>query len=248
MPVKNGLISELEQIVREAGIMAQSARKGMVVSTKPDGSLVTTVDQEVERFLRQELPKLVPDTTIWGEEYGFAEPGPGGSWLVDPIDGTSNFVYGQPLWGVTVGLLEAGKLVAGVVAIPDMDWSFRAAFGQGAFFNGEPMVTLNSGPLQKCQLVGQADDIRDPFHFLPGKRRHFGAFVVEAMFLAKGFFRAMTSTKVKLYDAAGSLVVLRELGIEVRTLDGELFDEGKWMRDERCEPFAMVPQDSWPSR
>ena len=226
--------------------MAQKARPTMVVSTKGDGSLVTSADREVETFIRSELPRLAPNTTIWGEEFGFEAPGEGGSWLVDPIDGTSNYVYGQPLWGVTVGYFKNGKLVAGVVNIPDMGWSFRAEAEKGALLNGELMQNVKSGALQKCELVGQADEATDPFHFLVGKRRHFGSFVVEAMFLAQGFFRAMTSTKVKLYDAAGSLVILREVGIEVKTMAGECFDESKWMKNERCEPFAMVPPGAWP--
>lgn len=247
MPVAEGLILELERVVKAAGELAKAQRSAMTVTTKPDGSLVTSVDQSVEVFLRDELPNLCLGATIWGEEYGFEQPGKDGTWLVDPIDGTSNFVYGQPLWGITVGLVQDGALAAGVVLLPDLDWSFAAMKGAGATFNGAPMSQVQQGPIQECELVGQADHKQDKFNFLPGKRRHFGSFVVEAMFLARGYFRAMTSTKVKLYDAAGSLVVLREVGIEVRTLDGSFFDESRWMKDERCEPFAMVPPGGWVS-
>lgn len=213
---------------------------------KEDGSLVTEADREVEQFLRNELKHLAEGATFWGEEYGYQEPGSGGLWLLDPIDGTSNYAYGQPLWGVTVALAQEGTLVAGVVALPALGWSFRALRGHGAWCNGERMAQIPAGCVKPNELVGRSDERHDPFTPLPGKRRHFGSFVVESMFVALGMFRAMTSTRVKLYDAAGSLVVLREVGIEVRMKSGEGFDESQWLRDVRCDPFVMAPVGAWP--
>ena len=246
MPVDQGLTLELERAVKAAGVMAQKKREHLETELKPDGSIVTNADREVETFLREELAPLVPEATFWGEEFGFDEPSSNTVWLIDPVDGTTNFAFGQPLWGVTVALMRDGRLEAGAVVLPDLDWSFRAGLGDGAFLNGEVLPQIEPGPIQPFQLVGQSDDKTDPFEFLPGKRRHFGSFVVEGMFLARGYFRAMTSTKVKLYDAAGCLVVLREVGLEVRTLEGCLFDEAKWLRNERVEPFVMVPRNAWP--
>lgn len=224
--------------------MAVRLRSTAVTERKPDGSLVTTADKDVEAFLRAELPTLLPGTSIWGEEFGFEEPGPAGTWLVDPVDGTSNYVFGQPLWGVTVALLVEGRLTVGSVVVPDLGWAFSAATGEGAWLNGSRLPHIAPGPIQPFELVGQADDGHEVFDFLPGKRRHYGAFVVEAMMMAKGGLRAMIATKAHLYDAAGSLVVLRECGADVRTPRGEDFDEAQWARPGRCGPFAIVPKDT----
>ncbi len=218
----------------------------MDVTLKPDGSLVTTADEEVERFLRKQLERLVPGASVWGEEYGFDPITDGGTWLVDPIDGTSNFRFGQPLWGVTVAFMRDGRLLAGSVVLPDLGWSFCASLGGGATLNGRPLDPVKKGPIQKFELLGHADDGIEAFSFLPGKRRHLGAFVAEAMFVATGGYRAMTCTKACLYDAAGSLVVLRELGAEFRCEDGSFFDESLWLRPVKMAPFAVVPPEAWP--
>lgn len=246
MPLDQGLVIELERATKAAGDMAQKKRESLATELKPDGSIVTNADRDVETFLRKELGPLVPGATFWGEEFGFDEPDSETVWLIDPVDGTTNFAFGQPLWGVTVALMQDGRLEAGTVFLPDLGWSFRAGLGDGAFMNGNPLDPVEPGPIKPFELVGQSDDKSDPFDFLPGKRRHYGSFVVEGMFLARHYLRAMTSTKVKLYDAAGCLVVLRELGLEVRTKEGCLFDEAHWLRDVRCEPFAMVPRNAWP--
>lgn len=246
MPFDESSLTELEAIVGQAAKIAQDRQKLAKVMDKEDGSLVTEADQEVERFLRDQLADKVPGAAFWGEEFGYQKPGPGGLWLLDPIDGTSNYAYGQPLWGVTVALAHEGKLAAGIVVLPALGWSFRALRGRGAWCNGEPMSPVVKGCVKPNDLVGRSDEKHDPFHDLPGKRRHFGSFVVESMFVAQGMFRAMTSSRVKLYDAAGSLVVLREVGIEVRTKSGDLFDESQWLRDVRCDPFVMAPPGAWP--
>ncbi|MBS1724183.1 MAG: hypothetical protein JSS66_14665 [Armatimonadetes bacterium] len=246
MALPTDLLSTLEAVTVEAGRLAQSLRRNMEVSHKPDGSLVTSADRDVEVMLREHLPGIIAETGIWGEEFGFEEPGPNGTWLVDPIDGTSNFVFGQPLWGVTIAHMAGGRLTAGSVAMPDLGWSFVAVEGQGAFKNGERLATVKCGPIERFELVGQADDGSEAFDFLPGKRRHLGAFVAEAMFMATGGMRAMTATKASLYDAAGSLVVLREAGAEVRNADGSAFDESKWLAPGRVDPFVILPPGAWP--
>ncbi|MBL8064637.1 MAG: inositol monophosphatase family protein [Chthonomonadaceae bacterium] len=243
MNLQSDFLHRLESIVSSAGELAQSCRTGLQMDLKPDGSIVTNADREVEKYLFDGLSRLAPKATFWGEESGFAPPGPDGAWLIDPIDGTSNFYFGLPLWGVTVGFIQLGRVIAGSVALPDLGWSFRAMEGQGAELNGEPMISAKPGPILPFELVGQADDGAKAFDTIPGKRRHFGAFVVEAMFVAKGGIRGLLSTKARLYDVAGSLVVLRELGYRVVTADMAPFDESHWHIDSPCGPFAVLPPE-----
>lgn len=235
---------DLQRIMVEAGKMAQEIRQHLQIELKPDGSVVTNADKEIETFLRSELKKIAPEAAIWGEEYGFEEMNSHGAWLIDPIDGTTNYSVGQPLWGITIAFMQNGKLQSGLVSLPDLNWHFAAQSGHGATMNDSELKPSKTGAIANHELVGDADDMRGTFDFIPGKRRHFGAFVAEAMFLAQGYFRAMTCTKAKLYDAAGSLVILREVGLQIKTLSGNDFEEAGYYKNIKLDPIAILPQNS----
>ncbi len=241
-----GLLPATDGVLRHAAEIALDCRRRLVRELKPDGSMVTNADREVEAYCRRALTEALPGSTVWGEEEGFEEPGPNGLWLVDPIDGTTNFAFGQPLWGITIALWREGALQVGAVCLPDLDRWFLAERGRGATCNGLPLAPVSPNPIRQEELIGLADDSPGPFRGLGGKSRHVGAFVVEAMFVALGYYRAMTATRCKLYDAAGSLVILRELGARVVTATGEGFDDGRYVRPVLCEPFAVVPQGALP--
>lgn len=235
------------QAIDQAAEMALSRQRMSGHELKEDGSVVTEVDREVERFLRAELGPLTPGAGIWGEEYGFAEPTEAGYWVIDPIDGTSNFAFGLPLWGVTAGYLIHGKIEWGAMNLPALGWSFVARRGQGATLNGQPMRPIAPGPILDHQLVGYGDSIPTNVvggKVIPGKVRHVGSFVVEAAFMAVQGLRAMLTSRCNLYDCAGGFAVLRELGAEVRHLDGTTWDEVEGCKPQRLPPLAAVPRGS----
>src|SRR6187431_648871 len=118
--------SELESIARQAGKIAQDARRESTRELKPDGSIVTNGDRLVEEFLRRELPKVV-NAPIWGEEYGYAEEDPNGVWAVDPVDGTTNYAFGSPLWGVSIALVKGDEVELGAVFLPDLNEMYLAS-------------------------------------------------------------------------------------------------------------------------
>lgn len=107
-------------------------RQGVRAELKPDGSPVTAADKEVERQLRRVLAEQRPRDAILGEEYGESGDGPR-RWIIDPIDGTSNFVAGRPFWGTHVALEQAGEIVIGVITRPAYGASWWASRGAGAF-------------------------------------------------------------------------------------------------------------------
>ena len=115
------------------------ADRDFTVTTKPDGSPVTTVDQAVERALRDRLAERRPDHAILGEEYGRS----GDSewcWYLDPIDGTSDFVSGDPDWMTFVALGRGSDITVAVIGVPARSERWWAARGDGAFRDGEPMA------------------------------------------------------------------------------------------------------------
>lgn len=244
MGVDHAVRKELERLIREAGRLAVETRSAMCREIKPDGSIVTTADRNVETFLRHELASLTPGASFWGEEFGYEPPAPGGFWVLDPIDGTSNFAYGQPLWGVTAGYLVDGKIVLGAIDLPELGWTLTATKGGGATLNGAPLPEIPAGPIAATDLLGIGDSAMAVVPNFPGKMRHIGSFVIEAAFVARQNLRAMATARVKLYDAAAGILICRELGAEVREISGADWNEAEWQQPIPCRPLYVGPKGS----
>jgi myo-inositol-1(or 4)-monophosphatase len=241
------LVTALGELTRRAGALAQEARKKGGSELKPDGSIVTIADREVEIFLRNELPSLAPGSTLWGEEFGREEEGEGGLWVIDPVDGTSNFSFGSPLWGVTVALVKDARILAGVVALPDLGELYTSGLGLGSFLNGERLKEIPGGPVEDHQLISFDDGllVRHPNAKLPGKMRYGGAFVVDGVFVATQRLRGMIGRREKLYDVAACVLINSELGADVRYADGSPFDIAPLAKGAKItRPWLMFPKDS----
>lgn len=240
------LSSQLEsllQLVLEAGEIGKEGflRRGYEV--KGDGTLVTETDRKVETFFREKLDTVAPGAAFWGEEEGFAEPNEEGLWLIDPIDGTTNFAYGLPLWGVTVGLYKGGEIILGAMCMPMLDDWIAAEKGKGAFRNGRQLPRLRPGGIEPWEPVGFGDlSLLRQVEF-PGKVRHMGAFVAESFgFLTQGM-RAQGTSSLCLYDAACGIIAAREIGAEMVHFDGSPFRESDWVAPTGVKPFFFLPPD-----
>src|SRR5215831_13849735 len=134
---------ELKFARRIAAAAGENARRireqGIAVETKADASPVTIADKENERLIREAIEREYPDDGILGEE-GTSKPGTSGRrWIIDPIDGTRDFVRGNRFWCVLVALEEADETLVGVAQFPMLEETYWAAHGGGAFRNGEPI-------------------------------------------------------------------------------------------------------------
>lgn len=236
---------ELGRLAAEAGRMAQDERKRLARELKGDGSIVTNGDRAVETWLREKLPAFVPHSTVWGEEFGFEDAGSGGRWLVDPIDGTSNYSFGSPLWGVSIGLEVGGRLKIGAVMLPDLGELYLAEDGGGAFVNGEPLPPIEPGPIRPEQLTSYNEHVARVLDGVPGKQRLVGAFVIDGTFTVRGRYRALVAMREKLYDVSACVVLAREVGMDVRYIDGAPFDERELLIDRKIgRPWGMLPRES----
>jgi histidinol-phosphatase len=194
------------------------------VETKPDATPVTDADRAVERAIRDELGRRRPGDSIVGEEYGSSGAGTR-RWIVDPIDGTKNFVRGVPIWATLIALMEADEVVAGVVSAPALGRRWWAARGRGAWlsvFGGEPRRLRVSG-------VGALADASVSYtaggwEGAPGGRagldalvrqvwrtRGYGDFWPHAM-VAEGVLDIATEPEVSLWDLAPLAVLVHEAG------------------------------------
>jgi myo-inositol-1(or 4)-monophosphatase len=239
------LLSPLGDIAVQAGQIAIQARQQMVREEKPDGSVVTNADREVEQYLRSVLPSLLPGTTIWGEEYGFSDPGPEGLWLVDPVDGTTNFAHGSPLWGVSIALLRGTGISLGAIVLPDLGELYLAAAGEGVTCNGVPLPPIPPGEVMRRETVGYSESVMRLGIKIPGRMRCSGAFVVEGVWVMQQRYRGMVGVREQLYDIAPCLLFAQELGAEVRYLDGTPFDIGELTAPVKiAKPWIIFPAES----
>ncbi|MES1228390.1 MAG: inositol monophosphatase family protein, partial [Armatimonadota bacterium] len=195
-------------------------------------------------FLVPRLLELIPGAGIWGEEGTWIDPTDKGFWLIDPIDGTSNYAYNQHLWGVTVAYIFEGVITLGSIVMPNVDIALIAAKGQGCWLNGKRLPDIPEGRIEPFHLMGHGSTSQISKYEHIAKARHLGAFVAEAAYLCTQGLRAMTTNRVKLYDAAAGMLMVRELGGIVTYLDGQPFDESQWMKDVRTPPLYMGPRDS----
>lgn len=240
----------LSKIVEYAGVLAQRARSEVQIELKEDGSIVTQADRQVENWLSAQLVKLLPGTEMWGEESGFKNPGPKGLWVVDPIDGTANYAFGSPLWGVSVAYYHEERIQLAEICLPDLSESYTAILGQGAHLNGQPLPSIPEGPIQKHELIGYPDSLlKDyPQQKWPGRMRQLGAEVVHGTFMASQRHRAHMTVKVKFYDIAGCVCIMRELGAEILYANGKPFQEKELVRDTRLqEPLLFFPKGAYSS-
>ncbi len=231
--------------MRHAGTLALSLRANLTREDKPDGSIVTNADREVELFLRNALSVLVPGSTFWGEEFGKDSAGTGGLWLIDPIDGTSNYFFGLPLWGVSVALLQGESLVLGAVALPELDEWYLSTLGGGATCNGVQLPKIRPGGIESNDLMGYCDSLQKayPGQKIPGKMRCCGAFVLSGAWTVKGTLRGCIGYREKFYDMAGSVALANELDLDVRYASGEKMPLDDLLQDQPIDQaWCILPK------
>ena len=124
-------------------------------SNKADGSVVTELDEEIERVVQAEILAKFPDTPVYGEETGYGDSGATTFWLIDPIDGTKSFIDGTPTFTNMAAMIHNGETVASIIYNPTEDAMYTAFRGEGAFKNGE-MLSLGSTVPQPVILCKEA--------------------------------------------------------------------------------------------
>src|SRR4051794_32037244 len=127
----------IKDLAREAAALAVERSRSVTPHEKANLSYVTDLDHDLERLIRERLGARFPDDRLTGEEYAAAGGGGPRRWSIDPIDGTGNLVHGLPLWAISIGLLDEGEPVLGVIAIPPLGELFWAVKGSGAWRDGE---------------------------------------------------------------------------------------------------------------
>jgi len=214
----------------------------LVVTVKPDRTPVTDADQAVERLIRERIESARPQDTILGEEYGGGRE-PGRQWIIDPIDGTANFMRHVPIWGTLIALAIDGAPVVGVVSSPALGKRWWAAKGHGAWSETieheatrrDPIALHVSGvqsfddaflsynSLQGWDSEGRIDDAIALSRSV-GRSRAIGD-MWSYMLLAEGAIDIVTEFDVKPYDLAALIPIVEEAGGRFTSVEGV---DGPW--------------------
>lgn len=223
MSAKLALASQITAQAAEMALGFFNRRDSIEVSSKRTQDFVSEADVAVEQFIRAQLAQHFPQDAIIGEELGGVLTD-ASCWVIDPIDGTSNFLRGSPLWGVSLGLVERKKPVIGVVALPVLNELFAAGSGQGIFHNGKPFRRDDRfGDVQIVSLGDSSDDkLDEASSFYQGLRAAewsvhcYRCTTVGMVFAAKGIIDGHLQRRTTLWDIAGGAVICQEAGLETR--------------------------------
>jgi myo-inositol-1(or 4)-monophosphatase len=223
-----------ERAARAAGdvLMSYYGRPPEGLASKSsETDLVSDADREAERAVRNLLGAERPDDGLLAEEGSHAPGSSGRRWLVDPLDGTINFLYGFPAWAVSVALEDAAGVAVGVVYSPVHGETFSAVRGEGARLNGRPLRVREPRGLESAMVATgfsyeaarraeQAEVIR---RLLPSARdiRRAGAAALDLAWLAAGRVDAFYERGLQDWDSAAGDLLVREAGGAVADLDGD---------------------------
>ncbi len=205
----------------------------VVAEEKQDGSLLTEADTEMQKQTQAFLEKHWPQYAFLGEESPAAEQeaamqSEGGCWILDPVDGTSNFAIGVPFYAVSLALMVQGKLVAGLIYDPSRDEMFAAREGHGATLNGNSLIAKTAK-----QKVKQTSGLIDFKRLSPematkiaveipySSQRSFGSVALDWCWIAAGRGQIYLHGAQNIWDYAAGWLILNEAGGYSCTLDNE---------------------------
>ena len=220
---------------RRAGEVLQALRHRFDVREKGLSDLVTNADLDAQKTIRQAIHARFPEHDFLGEE---DDDRPSCSspyrWIVDPLDGTTNYVHGYPYYSVSIALTVAGELTVGVVYDPNRDECFVAAAGQGATLNGQPIHVSEQADLRRCLLVTgfPADVARTQCnvdHFVAMIQRcrsirRLGSAALNLAYVACARLDGYWEMGLFPWDTAAGVLLVREASGRVTRPDGTPYD------------------------
>ncbi len=223
------LVEQVKDLVLESAKFTEVGNYSITEKEGESYNIVTSADLAVQEFLQKNLLNLVPGSGFMGEEEGQRDNGTPLCWVVDPIDGTTNFARGMKQSGISVAFRVNGEYVLGVVYNPDLKDMFWAVKGKGAYLNGE-RLSVSKKDFEHTIICTAlclyrknyadicAEILKDAFLQCADFRR-FGVASLEVCYVAAG--RADSFFEFRLYpwDIAAAAVILREAGGVIGTLD-----------------------------
>lgn len=221
-------IGTLESILQQASSVALDwcARRGdLAIDEKSIGQFATNVDLELEALIRKLLMQHFPGTSIIGEEFGGSLSKGQTGWAIDPIDGTTNFIMGLPIWGISIGYIQNGRSDAGAIALPELGIELSAAEGAGLRILNPDELKTSSAPPVKTISIGEND--YEPGPATDERAQHYRekdysvvryrCAVFSLTMTALGRLSGYIEHGCGLWDIAAAEVICREAGLQVHS-------------------------------
>jgi myo-inositol-1(or 4)-monophosphatase len=213
-------------VARQAGEFIRTEAQGFSlnkVETKGVHNFVSYVDKCAEQLIVKQLRDLLPEAGFITEEGTETARGERFNWVIDPLDGTTNFIHGLPPYSVSIGLVDGSQPVVGVVYVVTADECFYAWQGGGAWLNGKPVHTSDCASVEESLIATgfpytdyhlmtpYIDCLKHLLHHSHGVRR-FGSAAVDLAYVACGRFEGFYEYGLSPWDVAGGLCILHEAG------------------------------------
>ena len=222
-----------EKAVRAAGAMIRGWIGKTTVQCKGPADFVTEADFAAQEVVKNHVLQAFPRHSVLGEEDQLAGETPSKTeyrWIVDPLDGTTNFVHGIPHYGVSLALEHQGQVLVGAIFDPSLDECFTAALGQGAFLNGRPIRTSSANRLSEVIAgTGFPANLRpdSPDLLIFNKAlfrcqgiRRTGSASLNMCDVAAGRYGVLWGLSTKIWDIAAGVLLIREAGGVVTSPEG----------------------------
>ena len=216
-------------IARKAGTLALEIREGNLgVEINSAASPVTIADRACERLIVEELARAFPQDGLLGEEGASRESANGRRWIIDPIDGTRDFIRGTHAWSVLIGLEEKGRVIAGFAYFPSTGDMFSAAIGEGAFRNGRRIHASSIQEKKDALLCCNGLSYMHRYPFAGELIEWLGGFwtvrsmggCLDAMLVASGCADAWLEAQAKPWDLAPLKIIAEEAGCVAFDFEG----------------------------
>ena len=203
------------------------------VSLKGPGDFVSTADKKVEKILIEELQKARPNYSILSEEIGQINNSDSFKWIIDPIDGTSNFLHGIPHFAISIGLEHDQEIICGIIYDPIKDEMFTAEKGNGAYLNNKRTRVSSRSKLKDCMICtgGPRQESKDRELVLQEYERFsskvlipirkLGSASLDMAYVAMGRCDGFWQRNLSYWDIAAGIIIVRESGGFVTDFDGE---------------------------
>jgi len=239
MTANKQFVPAMETIAREAGaLLLEKFKQRIGFTYKGDADLVTAADKAAEKLITDRIRQQFPGHDLFGEEGTRTDTGSDYRWYIDPLDGTTNFAHGFPVFCVSLGLQCKGERIAGVLYDPTRDELFAAEKGSGAFLNGERMHVSKVNNLAEC-LTGTGFPShkrhKNPniyFYHVITLRTHgvrrAGSAALDLANVAAGRLDAFWEFNLNPWDTAAGVVLVQEAGGRVTRFDGS-----GWLLDSK---------------
>jgi myo-inositol-1(or 4)-monophosphatase len=229
------MLSVAVEAAREAGkFLKYSVGKVRNVEMKAgdERNLVSEIDRGAEERIINIIRSRYPSHAILAEESGHQRTSAETTWIIDPLDGTTNFLHGVPIFSVTIGVERRGEIIAGVVYDPNLDELFTAEKGAGAFLNGKRLKVSSVGSLIESLIVTgfpyniseNPDKTVERFVRIllsAGGLRRLGSAAIDLAYVAAGRFDGFWEVSLNPWDMAAGVLLVQEAGGMVSDFEGK---------------------------